>query len=184
MMWHPSTINESSPSAGKADLGPAAPTAIALLSCLAAWVPDSRYIIRQAMKKLRKNLIKMLILIFRYIMALSVWETADGRILCTGILPLQAVRHLPTHMLISKRRMLWKKQSFIWRSLLRSVDRLRQDWNVQKALLKLFPKLPAWSRRRNHNRGCRRETPLRLQASPEGVPIIEYMAAGWIPKLL
>lgn len=47
--------------------------------------------------------------IFRYIMALSVWETADGRILCTGILPYRAVRHLPTHMLISKKENVMKK---------------------------------------------------------------------------
>ena len=69
-------------SAGKADLGPLPPTAIALLSCLAgAWVLILAYIIRQAMKNYVK-LNKMLIPgIFRYIMALSVWETADGRIL-------------------------------------------------------------------------------------------------------
>ncbi len=50
-------LNESSPaSAGKADLGPLPPTAIALLSCLAgAWVLILAYIIRQAMKKLRKT---------------------------------------------------------------------------------------------------------------------------------
>ena len=42
-------------------------------------------------------------------MALSVWETADGRILCTGILPYRAVRHLPTHMLISKKENVMKK---------------------------------------------------------------------------
>ena len=50
-------LNESSPaSAGKADLGPLPPTAIALLSCLAgAWVLILAYIIWQAMKKLRKT---------------------------------------------------------------------------------------------------------------------------------
>lgn len=42
-------------------------------------------------------------------MALSVWETADGRILCTGILPYRAVRHLPTYMLISKKENVMKK---------------------------------------------------------------------------
>ena len=42
-------------------------------------------------------------------MALSVWETADGRILCTGIQPYRAVRHLPTHMLISKKENVMKK---------------------------------------------------------------------------